>query len=64
MDFAVPVDYRVKIKENEKRQVHGLRQRTKKAIEHEDDGDTNYNKWTWSTTQTLGNNNNDKNYIK
>ena len=38
-NFAVPADHRLKIKED--KQVLRPCQRTKKAIEHEDDGDTN-----------------------
>ena len=42
VDFALPRDYGAKIKENEKRQVFRHCQRTKRVLEHESDGDTNY----------------------
>ena len=40
LDFAFPVDNRVKIKENEKRDMYlvGPGQRTKKFVEHESKG--------------------------
>ena len=45
MDFAVLADLRVKIKENEKRNnyLDLARELKKKALEHEDNGDTNCN---------------------
>ena len=41
MDFAVPADHKVKIKESEVRQVLRIGKRTKKAVEHEGDSNTN-----------------------
>ena len=52
-DFAVSAGHRVKIKENEKKkkiQILRSLQRTKKAMEHEGDGDTNCN---WCTRNDL-----------
>ena len=46
VNYAVPTDHRVKIKENEKR--------TKKAVEHEDEGDTDYNWHTWNSPKRFG----------
>ena len=44
MDFAVPVDSRVKLKESEKkREVSRPCQRTEKIVEHESNGDINCN---------------------
>ena len=43
VDFAIPVDYRVKIKENKEIQVLRPCQRTKKVMEHESDSGTNSN---------------------
>ena len=45
MDFAVPGDHRLKLKESEKRDRYQdlARELRKKTMEHESDGDTNYN---------------------
>ena len=40
VDFAVPVDHRVKIKESEKRDMYLDLTKELKTMEHEDDGDT------------------------
>ena len=51
MDFAVVADHRVKIGESKKeRQELRFCQITKKAVEHESDGDTNWNQYTWNGT--------------
>ena len=45
VDFAVPADYRIKLKEIRKRDMYQDQGRKlKKTMEHESDGDTNY-KW-------------------
>ena len=55
MDFTVPSDYRMKIKENEKRDKYlDLARELKKAMEHAGDGDTNCNRYTWNGPQRLG----------
>ena len=41
MDFAVPADHRVKIKENEKRNKYLNFGRQLLTMEHEDDGNSN-----------------------
>ena len=42
VDFAVPADHRVKMKENEKRDKYmNLARELKKAVEHNSDGNTN-----------------------
>ena len=42
MDFAVPADYRVELKESEKKDKYlDLAWEVKKTVEHESDGDTN-----------------------
>ena len=44
MDLAVPADHRVKLKENEKREKYpDFARELKKTMEHESDGDTNFN---------------------
>ena len=43
VDFAVPVDHRVKLKESKKRVKCLDLARELKNMEHEEDGDTNYN---------------------
>ena len=45
VDFAVPVDHRIKLKESEQRDKYLdlARKLKKKPIEHESDGDTNCN---------------------
>ena len=43
VDFAVPADHRVKLKESEKRDKRmNLARELKKTSEHEGDGDTNH----------------------
>ena len=41
MDFVIPVDHRVKLKENEKKDKYLDLARELKKKEHESDGDTN-----------------------
>ena len=44
VDFAVPADHRIKLKECEKRDKYlDLARELKKTMEHEDDNYTNYN---------------------
>ena len=44
VDFAVPIDHRVKLKESEKRDKYlDLARELKTSMEHESDGDTNCN---------------------
>ena len=46
MNFAVPADYMVKLKESEKRDKFiDLARELKLTMEHEGDGDTNCNLW-------------------
>ena len=50
MDFAVPADNRVKIKESKNRDKYvDVARELKKAMEHESNSDTNYN---WSFVQS------------
>ena len=52
MDFSVPADHRVKLKENEKRDKYlDLARELKKTVKHE--GDTNCNWCTWNDLQGL-----------
>ena len=45
MDFAVPADHGVKLKESEKREKYlDLTRELKKTMEHKSDGDTNCKK--------------------
>ena len=51
----MPTEHRMKIKENEKRDKFlGLTRELKKAMEHESDGDTNYNWCVRNDLQRLG----------
>ena len=44
MDFVVPADYGVKLKEDKKKNKYqDLARELKKTVEHESDGDTNCN---------------------
>ena len=55
MDFAVPVDYRVKLKECEKRDEYlDLARDLKKTIEHERDDNTNCYWRSWYSHQRIG----------
>ena len=52
MNFAVPADHGVKIKENEKRDKY-LARELKKIMEHKGDGDTYYNWCVWNGSKRL-----------
>ena len=55
MDFVVPADYRVKLKESEKKDKYlHLARELKKTMEHEGDGDNNCNWYTWYSRQRIG----------
>ena len=51
MDFAVPADHSVKIKESEKRDKYLDLAREQITMEHEGDGDTNCDWCTWDNSQ-------------
>ena len=54
MDFDVPTDHRVNIKENETKDKYlDLVGELKKNGEYEDDGDTNCNRRSWNGFQRL-----------
>ena len=53
VDFPVPVDHRVKIEENKKRDKYLDLARELKTTEPEGDGDTNCNPCTWNNPQTI-----------
>ena len=54
MEFAIPVDHRVKNKELEKIDKYlDLSRELKKAMEHECDGNTNCNWCVWNDTKGL-----------
>ena len=54
VDFAVPVDHRVKLKESEKRDKYvDFARELKKTMEHENDGDTNCNWCSWYSHQRI-----------
>ena len=55
MDFVVPADHRVKLKENEKRDNYlDLARELKKIIEHESASDTSYDKRALGKPQRIG----------
>ena len=56
MNCVVPADLRVKLKENKKRDKYMdlAREFFKKTVEHESDGDTNYNWSSWYSHQRIG----------
>ena len=55
VEFAVPVDDRVKIKENEKRDEYlDFARELKKATDHESGGDNNCNRYARNNPQRLG----------
>ena len=48
MEFAVPTDHKVKLKENEKNDKYlDFDRELKKTVEHESDDYTNYNWCSW-----------------
>ena len=53
VNFAVTEDYRVKIKEKRDKYLN-LARELNKTMEHESDGDTNCNWYTWNDSQRLG----------
>ena len=55
MDFAVPAEHRVKLKESEKRNKYWelSRELQKQTMEHEGDGDTNCDSGTWNDLQMI-----------
>ena len=54
VNFAVPADHRVKLKENEKKdQYLDLARELKKIVEHESDGDTNCNWCSWDNHEKI-----------
>ena len=55
VDFAVPADHRVKLKENEKMDKYlDLARELKKTVEHESDDYTNCNWCSWYSRQRIG----------
>ena len=55
MDFAVPVNHRVKNqKKRNERQIFRSCQRTEEAVEHEGDSDTSCEWRFWNVPQRLG----------
>ena len=61
VDFAVPADHRVKLKESEKRDEYldlaserKKQNKKKQTIEHEGDSGTNCNWCTWNNHQRIG----------
>ena len=54
MDFVIPADHRVKVKESENRDKYlDLARKLKKTMEHESDGDTNSNWCTRNSRQRM-----------
>ena len=54
MDFAVPADHRVKLKEREKKDKYlDLARELKKTVEHESDVYTNCNWCSWHSQQRM-----------
>ena len=55
MDYAVPADHKIKLKENKKRcKYEDLARELKKTLEHESDGDTNCNWRTRYSDKRIG----------
>ena len=55
VEFAVPADHRVKLKENENKDRHlNLARELKKTVVHESDGDTSYDWCSWYSHQKSG----------
>ena len=55
MDFAVPADHRVKLKESEKKENYlDFARELKKTVEHENGGYTNCNWCSWYSHQRIG----------
>ena len=54
MDFAVPADHKIKLKESEKKNKYlDLTRKLKKTVEHESDVHTNYNVYSWYSHQRI-----------
>ena len=54
MDFAVPADHRIKLKEIEKKDKYlEFARELKITVEHESDGDTNCNWYSWYSHQRI-----------
>ena len=54
MDFAIPEDHRVKLKESEKRDKYlDFARELKKTMKHEGDSDTNCYWCTWNSYQKI-----------
>ena len=54
MDFAVSADYRVKLKECEKKDKYlDLARKLKKTVKHENDENTNCNWCSWHSHQKI-----------
>ena len=54
VDLAVPANHRIKLKECEKKDKYlDLARELKKTMEHESDGDTNYNRWVPYSNQRI-----------
>ena len=56
MDFSIPADNRVKIKESKKTKtghILGSCLRAEKVVEHEGDSDTNHSRNPWNSLEEL-----------
>ena len=54
VDFSVSADHKVELKENEKKDKYVDLARALKNMEHESDGDTNWNWCYWYSQQRIG----------
>ena len=57
MGFAIPIDYRVKIKKKKKqnvRQILGFYLKTERAVKYEGGGDTNNSWCAWKSLLGIG----------
>ena len=55
VDFAVPADHRLKLKEGEKKDIKlELARELKKSVEHENDDCNNYNWCSWYNHKRIG----------
>ena len=54
VDFAIPADHRIKIKQNEKQKDRQISGRELNTVIHESDSDTNCCWCTWNSLQRLG----------
>ena len=54
LDTTLPADHRVKLKDSENKENYmNLARELKKTEEHESDGCTNYNLWSWYSYQRI-----------